>query len=328
MAISHKLRSVSQAAIPQSIKKFNLVLAIAIALLIIQTHTPVQAQAVEILPQTTDSAINVEQTAHYVLFANSAAPKNQLFLFLSGSYGKPRGQQLILERASKLGYHAIGLSYPNSWTVGELCNNSPDANCYEQVRLETIQGGDYSDKVEINRPNSIENRLVKLLVYLNQQYPEQGWSQYLTGDSPKWENIVVAGHSQGGGHAAMIAKENQVARVILLAAPADYSQVLNAPAPWLSAPPATPPERYYGFVHRQDKGFENIQQAWQLLGLVGPGVNVDQVAPPYNQSHWLLTGVPPARPGKHHGSVAVDNNTPKSPDGTPLFAPVWQYLLE
>jgi len=305
----------------------NLVLGMAIALLILHTHTPVQAQTVEILPQTTDSTINFDKTAHLVIFPTSVR-KNQLFVFLSGSYGKPRAQQLVLEEAAKLGYHAIGLSYPNSWTVEQLCLGSSDVNCYEQVRSEIIEGVDHSETLAINPPDSIENRLVKLFVYLNQQYPEQGWLQYLEGESPKWANIVVAGHSQGGGHAAMIGKKNLVARVIMLGAPADYSQVLNTPAPWLSTPNETPADRYYGFVHLQDQGFEKIQQAWEILGLVGPQVNVDQVAPPYNKSHWLLTGATPARPGKQHGSVAVDNNTPKLPDGTPMFAPVWQYLLQ
>jgi hypothetical protein len=127
----------------------------------------------------------------------------------------------------------------------------------------------------------------------------------------------------------MIAKNKIVARVIMLGAPADYSKELNMPAAWLSAPHATPTERYYGFAHIEDQGFKKIQQSWKLLGMAECGriVTVDQKQPPYDHSHRLVTGVNPARRGKYHGSVATDETTPKRADGSPLFRSVWRYLF-
>ena len=172
-------------------------------------------------------------------------------------------------------------------------------------------------------------------MYLKQQHKGENWENYLAADQPhaggiNWERIVVAGHSQGGGHAALIAKQHLVARCIMLGAPADFSAKQKTLAPWLSGPHATPAERYYGFTHAQDKSIQRILAAWKCLGLneFGSPVNVDQSADGlYQHSHQLITNVRPSRPGKYHGCVAVDANTPLRPDGTPAFAPVWQYLL-
>lgn len=44
--------------------------------------------------------------------------------------------------------------------------------------------------------------------------PAEGWEQFLENDSPRWNTIVVAGHSQGGGRAVYFAKLHPVERVI------------------------------------------------------------------------------------------------------------------
>ncbi|MBK1989429.1 hypothetical protein A0J48_018130 [Sphaerospermopsis aphanizomenoides BCCUSP55] len=284
----------------------------------------------EVAPQLTDPAISDWLDPHYIVVDQSAKLRNRLFVFFPGSYGKASRQQLITQAAAKQGYHAINLNYPNSWTVGNLCRKNPDPDCSGKVRKEIINGKDYSPLVDISAANSITNRLVKLLKYLNQKYPQQRWGQYLNGDTIKWDLVVVSGHSQGGGHAAMVGKEHQVARVVMLGAPSDYSAVSRQPASWLATPGQTPPERYYGFTHINDEGYERIQKAWKLLGMVnyGPVVNVDGQHPPYNNSHLLITAFTPSRQGKYHGSVATDGTTPKRVDGTPIFQEVWQYLFD
>ncbi|MEO0984296.1 MAG: hypothetical protein AAFY20_01980 [Cyanobacteria bacterium J06639_14] len=291
--------------------------------------TDVTLETYDLAPQSTDIAIDDWLEAHYVAIDPSVSPRHQLFLFFGGSHGQPSQQQLIVQQAARLGMHAINLRYPNAWTVGELCRRSRDENCHAKVRLEILEGTNHSDLVEVTRPNSIANRLVKLLRYLHEQNPEQGWSSYLQGDAVQWGAIVVAGHSQGGGHAALIGKHHPVAKVVMLAAPADYSRTLKTPAPWLAQPGVTPPERYYGFVHTQDPGSDRIQQAWQLLRMAPQEAPtyVDTQVPPYNCAHQLITAADPAIRGKFHGSVATDRTTPKLPDGTPLFQDVWQYLM-
>ncbi len=283
-----------------------------------------------ISPRETDESINDWLEPHYVVIDKSIPSNNKLFIFLSGSYGKPKGQSEITREAAKLGYHAINLRYPNSWTVGKLCRRSNDEGCYEKVRSEIIDGVNSSDLIDVNSTNSIENRLVKLLLYLDKQHPDQGWSQYVKNRAkPIWESVVIAGHSQGGGHAAMIAKKYLVARVIMFGAPADFSGKLRSQARWLSKNGVTPAKRYYGFVHSRDRGIKKILKSWKLLGMADYGslVNVGKEKSPYNRSHRLITDTTPNRKKKYHESVAQDRDTPKLMDGTILFHPVWRYLF-
>ena len=288
------------------------------------------ATLLKILPQLTDREIDDWLEPHYVATSKNPFRRQQLLLFLSGSYGKPGRQLLLMKEAIELGYHAINLCYPNSWTVAELCQGCEDKNCHEKVRLEIIKGHKYSDKINISRPNSLENRLVKLLQYLDQQHPEESWQQYYHHNSPCWESIAVAGHSQGGGHAAMIAKENLVSRVIMFGSPADYNPILQSLAPWLEENHATPVQRYYSFAHLQDPGYAKFEEAWRCLGMsdYGSVVNVGHQPSPYNYSHCLVTQASPARPRKYHGCVVSDLQTPRLLDGTPRFREVWQYLLD
>ncbi|MEM9008554.1 MAG: hypothetical protein AAGE59_34215 [Cyanobacteria bacterium P01_F01_bin.86] len=283
----------------------------------------------KVFPQITDPAIDNWLDPHFVATAQGPSRRQQLLVFLSGSYGRPGRQLMMMKEAIALGYPVINLNYPNSWTVAELCQTCEDKDCHEKIRAEIIDGMKRSDKIDIGRPNSIENRLVRLLQYLHQQQPEENWRQYLEGETPKWEAIVVAGHSQGGGHAAMIAQERLVARVVMLSAPADYSPICRDLAPWLAAPHATPSDRYYGFIHLKDAGLARVQHAWQRLGMgaLDSAVNVDDQVPPYHHAQCLITAAKPARPRKYHGCVANDLHTPKLLNGVPKFQKVWRYLL-
>ena len=86
------------------------------------------------------------------------------------------------------------------------------------------------------------NRIVKLLAHLEANHPGEGWGTFLEGAAPRWESIAVAGHSQGGGHAANIGRLHGVARVIMF----DWTDVvpLVGAAPWLSKPKVTPADRF------------------------------------------------------------------------------------
>ncbi len=279
-------------------------------------------QIYKIGPQATDSSIDNWLETHYVTINKSKPLRGKLFVFFPGSHGIPDSHHLLINRASEVGYHAISLRYPNSWMVGGLCQDSCDPDCHEQVRLDILDGGERSNKVQIGYHNSIINRLVKLLQYLNQQHPEERWNDYIEGNTPKWESIILAGHSQGGGQAAMIAKMYEVERVIMFASPADYNQGLKLPAPWLSKESKTPTNRYYGFVHFQDRGFKKIRRAWKLLGMAGSGpiVNVDEQSSPYNGSRRLVTNSAPANRRNYHISVIKG--------GSHVLEEVWSYLLD
>jgi pimeloyl-ACP methyl ester carboxylesterase len=88
--------------------------------------------------------------------------------------------------------------------------------------------------------------------------------------------VAVAGHSQGGGHAALLGKTHRLARVVMLGPRPTPLAAATSP-PWLGRPGATPADRFFGFSHEQDPGFERIAASWSALGLdrSGPLVNVD-----------------------------------------------------
>ncbi len=131
--------------------------------------------------------------------------------------------------------------------VNTLCGGlNTDLDCYGKVRLEIIDGTDRTGLVGVNRANSVENRLIKLLQYMLRNYPNAGWEQFLeSGQSIKWSFIVTSGHSQGGGHAAILAKYHKIARVVMFAA-MDYNGRVMKPANWIGANNATPAPAYYG----------------------------------------------------------------------------------
>lgn len=102
--------------------------------------------------------------------------------------------------------------------------------------------------------------------------------------------------SQGGGHAAYIAKQHSVDRAVYFGSPADANA--SGLAPWVSAVGTTPGPRQAGFTHLRDQlaTLTVVSATWRVLGLGGALTLVDGVAAPYGGA-------------------------------TPLLAPVWRALL-
>ncbi|EIC22245.1 BPSS1187 family protein [Thiorhodovibrio frisius] len=282
-----------------------------------------------IAPDRCDSAVTQWCDDHLVMRNPMVSARNQLFLFLCGSYGTPTHQKRITSLAANMGYHAINLSYPNSWTVGGLCRDATDTNCHGKLRLDILDGGNRSGLIDIGRKNSIEARLYALLNLLSSSRTDQGWEQFCCGSHCiDWSKVVVAGHSQGGGQAAIIGKTYQVLRVVMLAAPVDFVRTINQHADWISAEGVTPTERYFGFVHSDDEGFDRILECWKLMRLDDSAIAVvDQSDSAFKQSRRLVTRIKNVRRGKYHACVAQDNLTPIGTQGQPVFEPVWHYLL-
>jgi polyhydroxybutyrate depolymerase len=298
--------------------------------------TYAQRQTYFIPPKDTDGEITTDLEPHYVALNKSVSPKNQLFLFFPGTSATPQLYQQLSNIAADLGFHVIGLNYPNDRAVNTLCGGTnTDLDCYANVRLEIKDGIDRTPLVNITRADSIENRLIKLLVYLRARFPNDGWGEFLESDGAiKWSSIVTSGHSQGGGHAGIIGRYHLVARVVMFAA-MDYNGRLMRPANWIavpsSTPNATPTERFYGFSHQRDQAVNFTVLStliWPAYGMTafGPVVNVDTVAPPYSDTHSLTSNLDaPSR--NYHSTIAVDLFVPKFPDGTLVYKPVWEYLL-
>lgn len=285
-----------------------------------------------IAPQTTDPdinwvpGVNPQFNQHYVWLDPSQKSNPKLFVFLPGARGKPRGYSLIQQEAARLGYHVIGLVYENEVNIAALCNGTGDPDCAGNIRLENIDGLDHSPFVATSLANGIDNRLTKLLLYLDAQYPDEGWSRFLNDGEPKWSQIAVGGHSLGAGQAAMIGTIRHLDRVVMIAGPAP-----EAGYAWATIG-KTPTEKYFELIHLRDENSSWIMANVDAFDLerFGEPVAPELSAPPYSGTHILVTDIQPvggyANPFPHQ-STAIDVVTPRAPDGTPLLRDAWRYLL-
>jgi len=309
-----------------------------------------------VAPKATDLLIDRALADHYAWLDTKVPSNHKLLVFMPSARGTPATFTLVAKEGARLGYHVIGLMYQNDVVLAQACPRAPDpSSCYENVRLDVLDGGDRSFPVaDVSEANSIDNRLTKLLLYLDSAYPDEGWSRFLKHGEPRWSRIAVAGHSQGGGQAAMIAKIRRVARVVMFSSVPDSLPAGQAPA-WLSSH-LTPPNRYFGLAHECDAFFRPIVAGWDSIGMgasvattpdpTRPGtacrlwtstsrnapVAPEDGASPYGRTHVLITNLLPQTGGyvhmSSHHSTANDLYTPLEGDGmTPKLLAAWHYVL-
>lgn len=70
-----------------------------------------------ITPSDTDPAIKKYNRLHYVLFNENTGPGANLFVFLTGTGGRPPGPTPFLHAAVDAGYRVISLDYNDEPTV-------------------------------------------------------------------------------------------------------------------------------------------------------------------------------------------------------------------
>ena len=287
------------------------------------------ARAYGVRPQETDPAIQQFTQEHRVFLDDAAAPRGQLLVFLPGTGATTGDQEEFGRTAAGLGYHVVYLMYPND-VAAAVCQNDEDQSTFEKFRREIIAGGDLDSRVMVDQANSIEHRLVRLIRWLAANRAAEGWDQFLADDGVAWTKVVLAGHSQGGGHAQLLAKDHAVARVVVLGSPKDYNQRHGRPAAWYGGG-ATPPTRMFAFVHEQDT--QACSYAQQLENLYASGLttvaDTDKLVPPYDHAHVLTTNQPgaPINSGLAHLGLVFDFTLPRGSDGRPLYLPVWTYML-
>ena len=135
----------------------------------------------------------------------------------------------------------------------------------------------------------------------------------------------MAGASHGSTTSARFAKHQKVSRVVMFCGPRDQFQT------WQSLDSATPPNRYFGFSHVLDGGWEDDHycRSWELIGLheFGPIVNVDDAELPYQNTRRLVTDFDVSGNAKRaHSSVTPGGAAAKAGDGYKHEA-VWEYLF-
>ena len=211
-------------------------------------------------PSEIDSSIDKFNNPHLIQYDKKE--NNKLILFLPGTSGKPK-KSLFLKTALNLGYRVIFLSVISTPGISTTCINENlflDENCAEKFRLKRIYGHNISNLITDLPKDAIYTRFKDLLVYLKTNKPKDGWEKYLIQNKINWSNIVVAGQSQGGGMACMIAKNHNVGGVISFSGGWDWSKSpknkdyanKNAEkiiANWYSNESLTPAHKWYGIFH-------------------------------------------------------------------------------
>ena len=285
-----------------------------------------------VLPSSTNPAITAYNSEHFVSVDTRLTLRNKLFVFLPGTTGSPNFYKLIVKKAASMGYHAIGLMYPNSSDIYTASTASSDLLEFGRCRQEIFDGTNQTSGVSVDSNNCIKSRLYKLLQYLSIQHPNQNWQQFISNGEIAWANCVIAGHSQGGGHAFYMSKKVSVDRAISFSS-IDWNSNLNQSADWVTSSGLTPTSKLYSFNGTNDEIFNyaNVQTQLTDMNLIGAPINIDASIMPYQNSHRLITS---ATPGfnfivPNHNLTVLDQYVPKSTTGEVLssFSNAWTYLL-
>ena len=193
------------------------------------------------------------------------------------------------------------------------------------IRLEAATGEDFSELVDIPRPDGLMERSFQFVTWLAKNNPQGKWEYFIdqAGTGLNWEDVIVVGLSHGSTTAARFAQHKKLDRVLCFSGPRDQDQS------WQKLPSATPSNRYFMFTGF-DRGWESKHycRSWELLGLHehGPIVDVETTPPPYGNTRRLITSIEPAGSKVIHNAVAPNDAAIKK-DGKYVHEPVWRYML-
>jgi len=209
--------------------------------------------------------------------------------------------------------------------------------------MEVLTGTNASSDVTVAVGDSIEDRLVTLLTYLDgapsqnpNHNPEVDYAAFIAGAEPKWSEIVMGGFSMGGANVGMIEREHAIGGAVhfdTLCSANDISAELQTQPfnDWCTdnlSLRATGGDRIFLFAHlsdypTQDSDKEDLAGDWGLSA-VPTFVNVNLEALPYSCNHLLITDE--FGTGDPHHSLAKDSDMPMDGD-VPVNIDAYQHLF-
>lgn len=263
------------------------------------------------------------QDVQHACVDTRVAPKGKLVIWLMGH------NQLLFERVSGYGLHAIQVHYANGW-FGQFGKEPPpaDEKFLGKIRLEAATGQDFSDVVDIPEPDGIMERSRQFVMWLAKEHPQGNWQQFLSKDKKSllWDKVILSGSSHGSTTAARFAIHQKVDRVVMFCGPRD--QYDN----WQAIPSKTPSNCFFGFSHVLDGGWtgDHYCRSWQLLGLhkFGPIVDVDASKIPFENTRRLITKADVKNDANRaHSSVVPGGAAVKDDSGKYIHEEVWRYMF-
>lgn len=289
----------------------------------------------QILPTTIDPASSAYPESIHQLYLPTepgVALRDELFVMLPGTNNRAQGFERIALLAARAGYPVISLAYESETHPNALCadvvGDQAILDCRAGVWTEKAYGTDVTAEYPGDEPNSIAGRLLRVLQYVDAMYPQAGADRFFDGTDLVWEDIALAGFSQGSLMAAFIGKDHALARLVLFAGGCD---VLEKPAgpelvPWCTEPRATPAERTWVVMHVDDEPEEDTAIA-EAFGVTALGAWADASAgsPSYcTDTHAIQSHEPTDAP---HLSIAHDGELPVDGNGVPTLAEDYYYLM-
>jgi len=275
-----------------------------------------QVKTLRVRPQQTESSVYEVHGPHIAVYDSVAPQRPELVLMIQGTGGTALGCRKWDSTVARMGFHVVSLDYPND-VITTVCSDSPDSACFYGFRQEIVFGTPVSEKVTVDSANCIVRRLGLFLRWLAANDPAGGWGAYLQDGEPRWERIVVAGHSQGAGHAAYLGKKFPLAGVLMLSGPQDYMKPYSRPAPWQGLPGKTPAERQFAFLNLQDPFVYSYQVA-DVAAVTGYAVTdttmVVAGGPVGGDRHLFVNDL---NTEDHHGSTM-----------NLVFTPLFQFILQ
>ncbi|MEP6512647.1 MAG: hypothetical protein ABJA79_02175 [Parafilimonas sp.] len=280
------------------------------------------------LPSETDPNIHTSTlgnpTQYAYLPVKATLRKDKLFIFIPGTTATPGGYLKIAKAAAQQGYYSFGVAYSNLFPIEFYEGTNPNDNTVENILDEYLEGIDVSPKVNISRANSFENRIIKMILYLDANYPAENWKRFLNANNEIcWDKLSVAGHSQGSDHAMYMSKARSVLRAGFFGGPGSFKLNNGQYPTFMQEPGVTPDENLYGFNHTKDlvRQWADVRPTWEVLGLPGMPNSVDDRM--VNGAHKLTTSL---QSNDAHSAIVSDSATPNDANGNPLYEPVWDYM--
>jgi hypothetical protein len=269
-------------------------------------RTNPQVYTIKFKPTDADPASTGKNETQTALVDTSKELRKKLVIVLAGSNGAP-GPIEVANFSANLGFHAWAIAYHDEYTATEGTGNNPMV--FGNSRFNELDGmGRTPSQVKVPRPESVEERMMKGLAYLQTKNPQGDWGYYLQKDGKvRWSDVIFIGHSHGATSSSAFAKVRRVWRAISLSGPRDDNPV---PATWLTMESATPMDRIFGFTGTGDAQYKDHVKSMELQKYIGKLTPVEGAQPPFGGTHRLQYN------GGHGGSANCGN-----------YAAVCKYML-
>ncbi len=186
-------------------------------------------------------------------------------LFLPGSFRHSSEYPWLSGCLSSIGdYYTI--DYPISSSVAKLNSEHYAQDALLKVRRELIYGSQSvpDSKLTISYDDSICG---SFLAQVRQRHGGSDSNEQILSET------LLVGHSQGAGHAAVLAMDTSVRGALMIAGPADAYQQM--PSAWTSVTPVTPRSRFKMFIHAEDRHARMCLYHSAMLGLKAISILAD-----------------------------------------------------